>query len=346
MKKYIIFGFFGAIFSTVAAQDIHFTQFWESGALLNPALTGLGTGKVRAGMQYRDQWSALNKTYRTGLVHVDAPLLSGKNRTSNIGLGGYAFFDKAAVGALSQNEIALQVSGMVSVAEGQWISAGIRSAYMQYTANMDAFQWGMQFDGTGYNPAFNSFESAGMSKTNNIDLSAGLAYHYNSGESRSVRSAGKTEFTVGAAYHHIAGPSIGFFDNAEKLRGRIVGMATGRIDFGSTKSGLLPGVYYSRQGNQQELNLGTLFRYGLGTQSKYTGLLSESEIGAGMYYRVGDALIAAVRFQTSHLVVGVSYDITMSKLGGAVRGNGGWEVAIVMRNIGGIGGGNTGKASL
>lgn len=346
MKKLIISGLLGILVSAASAQDIHFTQFWETGALLNPALTGLGAEKVRAGLQYRDQWSALNKTYRTGLVHVDAPLLGGKNRRSNIGLGGYAFFDKAAVGALSQNEIALQVSGMVSVAEGQWISAGIRTAYMQYSANMDAFQWGMQFDGTGYNPAYNSFEVTGMSKTNNLDFSAGLAYHYRSGASKSVRSAGKTEFTFGAAYHHIAAPSIGFFDNAEKLRGRLMVMGTGRVDFGTTKSGLLPGIYYSYQRGQQELNLGALFRYGLGTQSKYTGLLSESEIGAGMYYRVGDALIAAVRFQTSHLAVGVSYDITMSKLGGAVRGNGGWEVSILMRNIGGIGNSTMGKASL
>ncbi len=344
MKKliYIICVGLGA---SVQAQDVHFSQFYETGAVLNPGQTGLSNERIRVGLQYRDQWSVINKTYRTGLIHVDAPLLSGKNRNANIGLGGYAFYDRAGAGALGQTEAALQVSGMVKMADGHWLGAGVRTAYTQYTASNTDFEWGLQFDGTGFNGALNSFEAAGMQKTNAFDISAGFGYHYSS-SSNSVSSRGRTIIHAGVAYHHIASPSIGFFDNAAELPGRIVAMFSGRFDLGTGKTGIIPVAYYSRQQKQQEISAGAIFRYGLGTTSKYTGFMSESELGAGMLFRLGDAIIPTIRFQTAHIGVGVSYDITVSQFGGAVRGNGGWEISLRLMDIGGMAGGTSGKSML
>jgi type IX secretion system PorP/SprF family membrane protein len=337
MKKIIITACFLITMASGYAQDIHFTQFYETGALLNPAFAGLGEEKIRVGLSYRDQWAALDKTYKTGLFHADAPLLGGKNRSANIGLGGYAFFDRAGAGSLKQTEAALQLSGMAQVGDGHWISAGVRTAYCQFTGDNGDFTWGMQFDGTGYNASLNSFETFGQMKSNAFDISGGLAYSYTS-SSNAVARGGKNSFTAGVAYHHIATPKVGFYDNAAEIPARIVAMLHGRFDFGTSKYGIIPVAYYSLQGKQQEANLGALFRYGLGTDSKYTGFLSESEIGAGMMFRVGDAIIPTIRFQTAHMVFGFSYDFTISKLSSAVRGNGGFEVSVRLRNIGGMGG--------
>ncbi len=328
------------------SQDIHYSQFWDSGALFNPGLTGLGQDKVRAGLQYRDQWSAIDRTYKTGLFHVDAPLLGGKNRTANIGLGGYVFFDKAGAGTLGQTEVALQVSGIVKIANNQWISAGLRGAYIQYKSNSSTLQWGTQFDGSSYNATITSGEPDWNQQTGTPDFSAGIAYYYSNSADNKVTSSGKTWFTAGIAYHHVASPSVGFSDPTNKLESRIVASMNGRIDLGTTKYGILPAIFFSTQHKATEISVGALFRYGLGTDSKYTGLLSESEIAAGLMYRVGDAIVPVIRFQTSHLGIGVSYDFTTSKLGAAVKGNGGWEISLRILNLGGLLGGTSGKSMI
>ena len=47
------------IFADVNAQDPHFSQFYASPLLLNPALTGAFPGNVRASGSYREQWPSI-----------------------------------------------------------------------------------------------------------------------------------------------------------------------------------------------------------------------------------------------------------------------------------------------
>src|SRR4051812_32732519 len=46
------------------AQDLHFSQFNEQHALLNPALTGV-TDVFRAVISYKDQWRNVSTPYKT-----------------------------------------------------------------------------------------------------------------------------------------------------------------------------------------------------------------------------------------------------------------------------------------
>ncbi|MFH1322164.1 MAG: type IX secretion system membrane protein PorP/SprF [Bacteroidota bacterium] len=38
------------------SQDIHFSQFYQTPLIINPALTGSFNGQVRVLMNYKDQW--------------------------------------------------------------------------------------------------------------------------------------------------------------------------------------------------------------------------------------------------------------------------------------------------
>ncbi len=54
--------FFCALFSVqhATAQDLHFSQYFNSPFLVNPANTGfIPDGEYRLGINYRNQWASL-----------------------------------------------------------------------------------------------------------------------------------------------------------------------------------------------------------------------------------------------------------------------------------------------
>ena len=47
------------------AQDIHFSQFFETPLLRNPALAGIFSGDLRIQAVYRNQWNSVTVPYQT-----------------------------------------------------------------------------------------------------------------------------------------------------------------------------------------------------------------------------------------------------------------------------------------
>ena len=74
-----------------AQADIHFSQFYETSILRNPALTGVFENDYKFGAYFRSQWSSISNPYQTALVSGEYRLAVG--RTSNdyvsFGLLGY-----------------------------------------------------------------------------------------------------------------------------------------------------------------------------------------------------------------------------------------------------------------
>ena len=80
------------------AQDIHFSQFFETPLLRNPSLAGIFTGDLRLQMVYRDQWGSVTDGYRTGSLNGEYKLPIGK-ADDFLTLGGQALFDRAGTAA-------------------------------------------------------------------------------------------------------------------------------------------------------------------------------------------------------------------------------------------------------
>ena len=69
--KYLILS---ALFLQVAgskAQDIHFSQLYETPLYLSPANTGFFNGYVRAIANYRNQWASMNNAFQTMAFSLD-----------------------------------------------------------------------------------------------------------------------------------------------------------------------------------------------------------------------------------------------------------------------------------
>jgi hypothetical protein len=71
------------------AQDIHFSQFFNSPLSTNPANTGfIPAADFRVGANYRDQWSTIPVPYKTTSIWGDVQFLRNKIPGGWMGLGG------------------------------------------------------------------------------------------------------------------------------------------------------------------------------------------------------------------------------------------------------------------
>ena len=69
MKKFltliVLAGLLAPAGYRLAAQDLHFSQFYENPILRNPALTGIFSGDYKAGVNYRTQWDDISVPFQT-----------------------------------------------------------------------------------------------------------------------------------------------------------------------------------------------------------------------------------------------------------------------------------------
>ena len=85
------------------AQDIHFSQFFETPLYRNPALAGIVDGDYRVQSVYRSQWNSVANAYRTGSLNAEYKMPVKNDDYLTIGM--QVFYDKAGSTGLTTTHI-------------------------------------------------------------------------------------------------------------------------------------------------------------------------------------------------------------------------------------------------
>src|ERR1700748_3535699 len=80
---------------TYAQADIHFSQFYETSILRNPALTGVFNDDYKLGVYYRNQWSSITNPYNTVLVSAESHVQVRETSEDFFSFGVLGYADKA-----------------------------------------------------------------------------------------------------------------------------------------------------------------------------------------------------------------------------------------------------------
>src|SRR6478752_1836061 len=93
-------------FTGANAQDLHFSQFFNSPLTTNPANTGfIPDADYRIGANYRNQYSSIMAVpYKTISVFGDAQVFRDKLENGWLGLGGVILRDVAGSGSLTSTK--------------------------------------------------------------------------------------------------------------------------------------------------------------------------------------------------------------------------------------------------
>jgi len=320
------------IVSKLSGQDIHFSQFYESPLLLNPACAGATNSDFRFVVNYKNQWKSVITPYKTTAIAFDSRVYINKKRKGNfIGYGLTFYNDKAGLSKLTTNQVSLDLNYHLFFSRSSSLSAGVKTGLFQRSINTTELKWDAQFDGKNYDASLPTRESAVYQSFMKFDLAAGMLYQY-------YNRASKFRFELGGSMAHITKPKNSFYSKDPALNFKYIGH-TGMTIKATDGIFFLPSALFALQGKHSEFTAGGNFRFAIGEQTKEKVILNtftliSSAIQFGVFYRVKDAVIftAAMDYKRN-MTFGVSYDVNVSNLTAASRRRGGLEFSFILRGL-------------
>lgn len=297
------------------AQDLHYSQFYHNPMHLNPALTGVFRGNLRAAGLYRSQWTSVPVSYRTYAGAVDAKVLSpGSGNTLSAGF--LVQHDKAGDAGMTWTQLGLAVSAAHALDEWNSLSVGIGLGLAQRTFDMSKLTFQNQWLNDAFDASLPTKENFNRSSGLSPTLSAGLNWHFAQADTRTTADAG-------AGVFHLNRPKISFSDSpVERLPFRIAVSINTAVQLNEFFDLVVFGVA-QRMGTAQEIIAGG--------GPKLWLVPNEKALQFTLASRIGDALIPALQYEWGAWTVGVSYDWNTSGFETATNGRGGVEIAVVYR---------------
>ena len=298
MKKIIFFVAACVSCSLGKAQTYHFSQFYSTPLLINPASTGLTPGPYRLAANYRSQWDAGGSPYTTFTFSGDAHILQNKLTDGNkLGLGLVVLNDKTMDGAVQTNNLALSAGYHISLDADntQSVGVGFQGTYNERRIDFSRLQFENQFGNGGFDPSLPIGESLESGKKHYIDFNVGGMYSF-ALEDRS--------FFAGVAGYNLLKKEETFLTEQFKSPRLLSVVAGGDIDIGFNQSFYFSGNWRQQQ-NNQEITLGVAYGLFIDPTGYYA-------VKLGLWHRLNDALIPYAGVSYKGLQVGCSFDYMVS----------------------------------
>jgi type IX secretion system PorP/SprF family membrane protein len=302
----------------VHAQDLHFSQFYETPLVRNPALAGIMTGDYRVQAVYRSQWNSLVKAYKTVSANAEYKIKVGAaDNFATLGL--QIFHDEAGTSNLTTTHVlpALNFHKSISATRNLYLSAGFMGGIVQRRFDRTKITTNNSYD--------NGFDGEPL-RTNGysyFDGSAGISLNGDLG------SEGLNSFVVGLGYHHLTKPRNSFFASSNiELKPRYV--LSGDLKLGMTENTHV--IIHSdivSQGQSEEVIAGALYNVAFGPDAES----ADMTLSAGGFIRWDDAIIPTVKAEFHGLSFGLSYDVNISKLRNTSYGQGGFELSLTFKGF-------------
>ena len=125
MKKIILIILVFAGVSSVEAQQLQTSVFYEMQATIhNPSFAGIAEHDF-VGVNYRTQWAGINGGPKTGTIFGSFALPKQK-----LGISGYVYNDKT--GPTSRTGLSVSVAKHINLADGAKLSFGIENRFQQF----------------------------------------------------------------------------------------------------------------------------------------------------------------------------------------------------------------------
>jgi type IX secretion system PorP/SprF family membrane protein len=326
-KNIVLFTLLFCTSSQIFAQDAHFSQYYMSPLQLNPALTGQSDCNNRIIVGYRNQWADLlgAQSYTTYSASYDQMIPIG--RYNGLGLGISLAADQA--GELNFSDKQAKITASYSERLGgnrtqsHYLSVGGEVGVIQRSIDLSKAQFATSYNGNGGFDGNTGVPQDINTNATIADIGAGLLW------TSTLSDAQK--FHIGAAAAHVSrgNQALRKADNynlAPKFSLHFGGefMLNDRV-------GLVPNVAYFTQGKSFEFLPSSAVKFNFSDNKKER---KSFQVGLGGRFTnnynsgfVGDAAIVNTRFDYQNFVLGLSYDINVSKLSATTgQGSGGLEL--------------------
>ena len=306
------------------AQDLHFSQFFNSPLTTNPANTGfIPDGDYRLGINYRDQWSSVMAIpYKTMSAFGDVQLMKERFENGWIGAGGVILRDVAGSGNLTSTKIYGSIAYHQLLGYSSLLSLGYNIGWANKQINVANLKFPDQFDGKFFDNKLPTSVSLDRNNISYLDMQVGMNYAYFPSPNIYVN----TGFSV----HHVNRPRESFFESDitgvdNRVPMRYIGFLNGSFKLNDQVI-INPNIYYTRQSSASELVGGINAHYNLSGDGEYLLI-------AGAYYRHKEAVIPMIGLGYKDYTFSFTYDATISSLSTYNASRGAFEFALIKQGL-------------
>ena len=302
IKYFFTFYFLLFTFSSFA-QDLHFSQFFNSPLSTNPANTGfIPDADYRMGAHYRNQYSnIMSSPYKTMSVFGDAQVFRDKLENGWMGFGFLALNDVAGTGSLKSTKLYGSVAYHQMLGSSSLLSGGFNVGYVNKRIDVSGLKFPDQFDGYFFDSNLPTLVMLDNTSVSYLDIQTGVNYAFFPNDDIYINA--------GYSIHHVNKPKESFFNENNGdgfIPMRHIGFVNAIIKL-NDRLILKPNIFYTNQVNASAFELGTLANIKLSEKG-------EKQLITGCYYRWKDAVMPMLGFQLNQLQFNFSYDATISTL--------------------------------
>ena len=307
------------ISTSLQAQSYHYSQFFSTPLLTNPAQTGFLEGPYRLASNFRSQGQLGGGAYFTGYISGDFRMLQNHISEGHKAGGGiYLMNDQALNGALQTNSVGLSAAYHVplDIHGDHNIGLGFQGTYHQRRIDYSKLSFGNQFGSGGYDPSLPIDEPLPNRSIGYFDINAGMIYNIIL-EDRS--------FFGGVSVYNILRHKENLLEEEFKMPLRFTAQGGAQVFVGEYGKAYFS-ITHLRQAKAYETTVGAAYGHQLSDGAK-------NEINLGLWYRYKDAFIPYVGYQRGAVQVGFSYDHTISTLKTAAQIRNGYELTLLYNAI-------------
>lgn len=303
--------------ASLKGQSYHFSQFFSTPLLTNPANTGFTEGPYRVASNFRTQGMPGGNNLFTGYLSGDVSLLRNQLPAAHkAGIGLFVMNDQSLNSALQTNSIGLSAAytvGLDEYAEHN-IGLGMQATYNQRRIDYSKLTFENQFGAGGYNAALPVGEPLDVYRQQMFDVNAGISYN---------AALEHKAFFAGFSVYNILGRTNNLLPTDYNMPQRYSFQAGAQFFTG--EYGKIYSSFTSMtQAGATETTVGAAYGVQLNDGEK-------NELIGGVWYRYKDAVIPYIGYQRRSVQVGFSYDHTVSQLRSAPQIRNGFELTLLYK---------------
>ncbi|MFY7861841.1 MAG: PorP/SprF family type IX secretion system membrane protein [Chitinophagales bacterium] len=307
----VIFGIFN-----LSAQDIHFSQYYRTPLLLNPANTGGSDKDFRLAAIARNQWQTVSVGYNSVGLSGDVNF-KFKHSPDRVGLGAVIVADQAGDSRFTtlQGSLSGAYHFVTSGNDFMILSIGGALNYFQRRYDPFALTYDEQFNGDYFDPSIPVTEQFDILNLSFIDAGIGVNYQ------QTLNS--EHVFNLGLSAQHIRTSEQNFLKNSTNTLLSPKYNFYGNGEFHVYKKwSVVPLLFYQYQDRKDEtvIGIGASFNFKPDSDEK-------SKVKAGISFRLGDAFIPWIHLDQEKTSIQLSYDMNTSPLRVASNSYGGLELS-------------------
>lgn len=305
---------FGILPKRISAQDFHLSQYEASPMLLNPAMTGMFNGDLRAVLHYRSQWSSIiQNPFQSSALSLDT-------KFDQIGFGGYISNTTAGMNRYSSTTLVLSgaYDYKFSGNPHHHIALGVQGGGIFKSINTNSITFEDQYDpangGSFINSTGETFNSA---STFLPEVNAGILYYY-------TNTNKKLNPFAGFSTQHLTQPNESLLGSQSNLPMRNNAHVGLKVHINKKFQFLMHGLGM-KQGNVNEIMFSWV---GYSYFEK-----NDINFSYGITRRTNnDAVIVQLGVKYKKFQYRISYDLNTSNLQTVSNGRGGFEFSLVFIN--------------